>query len=379
MAAVLPSIDGEDIPSSFTQVGHVAHLNLRDEYLPYKYLIARVLRDKASSVTTVINKTVTIPDAANPFRTFPYEVLEGADDLDVIVREQHCAFAFNYGRVYWNPRLGTEHERLVGLFKPGEAVCDVMAGVGPFAVPAAKKGCFVAANDLNPESFAALVDARRRNKAEKFLYDASNDDGAKYIRSATKFIHSSPKLLLPDPNAPKPKISRTQQRAKAATGRKSPSPTRPMLSRPRIFSHYVMNLPASSLTFLPSFIGLYTSLKGPMEADRVKIPLPLIHAYTFAKHTTPSTAVPPGPPVPLPEETIRESICVEVSRHLQTEIRKGDKEMSIHEVRQVAPGKKMYCVSFRLPEEVAWATPLKVYDEKEEEALATNVTSQDQY
>lgn len=48
--------------------------------------------------------------------------------------------------------MHTEHERLVQTFKPEEAIADVFAGVGPFAIPAAKKGCAVLANDLNPES-----------------------------------------------------------------------------------------------------------------------------------------------------------------------------------------------------------------------------------
>jgi tRNA (guanine37-N1)-methyltransferase len=48
--------------------------------------------------------------------------------------------------------LGHEHERLVDQFEPGQVVADVMAGVGPFAVPAAKKRCLVLGNDLNPES-----------------------------------------------------------------------------------------------------------------------------------------------------------------------------------------------------------------------------------
>ena len=52
----------------------------------------------------------------------------------------------------------------MSLFGEGEAVCDVMAGVGPFAVPAGRKRVFVWANDLNPDSWEALRDAVGRNK-----------------------------------------------------------------------------------------------------------------------------------------------------------------------------------------------------------------------
>lgn len=46
-------------------------------------------------------------------------------------------------QVYWNSRLETEHKRLVDSFKAGEVVLDVMAGIGPFAIPAAQRGCTV--------------------------------------------------------------------------------------------------------------------------------------------------------------------------------------------------------------------------------------------
>ena len=84
--------------------------------------------------------------------------------MNVEVTEENCLFRFDYSKVYWNSRLNTEHRRLVDSFQPGEAVCDVMAGVGPFAVPAGKKKVFVWANDLNPDSHASLVDAVKRNK-----------------------------------------------------------------------------------------------------------------------------------------------------------------------------------------------------------------------
>jgi len=43
------------------------------------------------------------------------------------------------------------------MFKPEDIVADVFAGVGPFAVPAAKKGCAVLGNDLNPNSAKYLL------------------------------------------------------------------------------------------------------------------------------------------------------------------------------------------------------------------------------
>ena len=45
-----------ELPSSFESVGHIAHLNLRDELLPHKQLIAEVLLDKNPSIRTVVNK-----------------------------------------------------------------------------------------------------------------------------------------------------------------------------------------------------------------------------------------------------------------------------------------------------------------------------------
>src|SRR5690242_18314861 len=89
--------------------------------------------------------------------------------MNVEVSEADCDFKFDYSKVYWNTRLQTEHKRLVDLFNPGEVVCDVMAGIGPFAVPAGKKGVFVWANDLNPESYEAMKWAINKNKVSQLL------------------------------------------------------------------------------------------------------------------------------------------------------------------------------------------------------------------
>lgn len=53
--ALLPP--GAEVPSSFETVGHIAHLNLRDELLPFKRVIGRVLLEKNTPrIRTVLNK-----------------------------------------------------------------------------------------------------------------------------------------------------------------------------------------------------------------------------------------------------------------------------------------------------------------------------------
>ena len=54
MQKLLP--EGCEVPTSFEGVGHIAHLNIRDELLPYKHVIGQVILDKNSSIRTVVNK-----------------------------------------------------------------------------------------------------------------------------------------------------------------------------------------------------------------------------------------------------------------------------------------------------------------------------------
>ncbi|KAJ9648536.1 tRNA(m(1)G37)methyltransferase [Coniosporium tulheliwenetii] len=260
--------------------------------------------DKNHGIKTVINKIDNVGDESE-FRTFNYEVLAGTDDLNVTVNHENCVFRFNYGKVYWNTRLDTEHRRLVELFKEGDAVCDVMAG---------------------------------RNKVSDYVRPF-NKDGHAFIRDATHELlnteHSVPIYAKTSKNAPSPASSKSAQ------------PIRTVV-QPKTFGHYVMNLPASAVSFLPSFIGLYsTPVSSPSTAyEKLFTPhtdreLPMIHVYTFSTKSDDNVAQ-------------GVEICERISKEIGYEITPQTPETTIWDVRDVAPAKRMFCASFRLPREVAF-------------------------
>ncbi|XP_040988140.1 tRNA (guanine(37)-N1)-methyltransferase 1 isoform X4 [Juglans microcarpa x Juglans regia] len=86
------------VPSAFETVGHVAHLNLREEHLPYKNLIAKVVLDKNKpKLQTVINKLEAIH---NDYRTMQLEVLAGNHSLVTTVVENGMRFHVDLATVY---------------------------------------------------------------------------------------------------------------------------------------------------------------------------------------------------------------------------------------------------------------------------------------
>ncbi|KAI0141012.1 Met-10+ like-protein-domain-containing protein [Hypoxylon sp. NC0597] len=330
------------IPGGFNQAGHVAHMNLKEKFLPYKKLIAEVLLEKNPSIKTVINKVGDV-GTESEFRTFGYEVLAGPDDLNVEARENDCVFRFDYSKVYWNSKLESEHRRLINLFQPGEVVCDVMAGIGPFAVPAGKKGVFVWANDYNPESYRYLDENIKRNKVEQFVRPF-NQDGRTFIREAADMVYAASKNGEYAVSGPSRKEQRSRH-PKAKTADKSgqiPEPKRTPI--PPTISHFVMNLPASAITFLSHYRGLYAG-REQLFAPHTDTKLPMVHVHCFAHKAD--------------DETPLINICERISAEIGVSMKLGDAEnaheVTVLEVRNVAPNKHMFCASFRVPPELAFA------------------------
>ncbi|CAO3695503.1 unnamed protein product [Umbelopsis ramanniana] len=296
LRAILPD-ELTEVPSAYTAVGHIAHMNLREEYLPWKHIIGEVILDKNKTIKTVVNKLDAIDTT---FRFFKMEVLAGEDNMIAEVKESGCRFRFDFSQVYWNSRLHTEHDRLIQQFAKNEYVCDVFAGVGPFALPAAKKGCNVYANDLNPVSYKWMLENIKLNKIKDNLH-AYNLDGREFIHKA---------------------ISDLDIAMKGGDKWKT-------------FDHFVMNLPATAIEFLDAFRGAYKSKKSIYEQSGSP-KLPMVHCHCFSKSPTPNIDI---------MERIQHATGEPVDAA----------STFVHWVRKVAPNKDMYCVSFRLTPDMIFA------------------------
>jgi len=217
--------------------------------------------------------------------------LAGDEDLLTTVKENNCQFDLDFGLVYWNPRLSTEHGRLVSMISGTDVLYDVFAGVGPFSVPAAKKGARVMANDLNPESFKWLKHNVKHNNIKKKggSIQCFNKDGRQFILEDVK-----------------------QDLIKVLSA-----------NNPNTEVHIAMNLPAMATTFLDALRGLLPSSCRSASCGHI-----IVHVYCFARDFE-------------PEKLALELVEKDVGFVL------GEDLIELKLVRKVAPSKHMARLSFK--------------------------------
>lgn len=215
------------------------------------------------------------------------------------VRENKYTYEFDFSKVYWNPRLSTEHSRITELLKAGDVLFDVFAGVGPFAIPVAKKNCTVFANDLNPESHKWLLHNCKLNKVDQKV-KIFNLDGKDFLQGPVK---EELMQLLSLSKERKPSV------------------------------HIVMNLPAKAIEFLSAFKWL---LDGQPCSNEF---LPIVHCYSFSKDANPA-------------KDVRQRAGAVLGISLEA-------CSSVHLVRNVAPNKEMLCITFQIPAAVLYKNQTK--------------------
>jgi len=289
LKAVLPE---RSMLSSYSLVGSIVHVNLKPELLDYKCIIGQILKDKIKGCKSVVNK---IDNINNVFRNFDYEVICGSSNLKTTVKENNCLYDLDFSEVYWNPRLCTEHERIIEKLHSGDVLYDVFAGIGPFSIPAAKKGCIVLANDLNPKCCKWLAENKNKNRVKDEFLTIFNKDGSTFIQEDLK-AH----LI---------------------------SWSKNMTSENKI--HVTMNLPEISYTFIKHFNYLFEWNEIFDHA------LPILHVYVFVKSCNNNY------------EKDLKLLMEEYFNNVNPE-----NIQEIIKVRKVAPNKEMLRITFHLSKEI---------------------------
>ncbi|KAF7456889.1 tRNA (guanine(37)-N1)-methyltransferase [Cryptosporidium felis] len=317
-----------EVISSFETIGHIAHLNLDEKSFQYRHILAEILLDKNPAIKTVVTKTGNIESI---FRTYPLEVIGGEDNLKARLKEQGIVYNIEIDKVYWNSRLSNERQRIVEMIPDKSFVFDLTCGVGAFTLPLIKvKDCNLYSNDLNPDAVRLLRDNIVSNKLKENKVVTSQKDCIECIRDLLN------KRLNPS------EIFNLEFHLAGTTSQEN-----------RIF-YWICNLPELSLNMLAGFVSYKeASLTKDTEGrDNPQFEVTTNHFlfYCFSKDNN-------------PHRDIKERIYL----HLQlTDTNSTSKlffpeNLSIHEVRDVSPSKKMYCAQFTMliPVPTSFKLPLK--------------------
>ena len=163
-----------------------------------------------------------------------------------------------------------------------------------------------------------------------------------FCEDGRTFIHQAADSVLSASEKGEYALIPQKRPSKSKAGAPAPEPLHVPI--PPTISHFIMNLPATAIEFLGHYRGLYPgreSLFHPTTDTK----LPMIHVHCFSYK--------------LDDDTPLKDICERITNYLGVTMSPGDPEeencVAIHNVRDVAPAKRMFCASFRLPREIAFA------------------------
>jgi tRNA (guanine37-N1)-methyltransferase len=155
-----PRRDSQTLPAdllgfepSYERLGEIVIVDEDDD--ERARAIADAVLESDLPAKTVVNRASPIE---GELRVRQWDVL-GGDGTETVHREYGCAFELDIAEVYFSPRLATERHRVIRTVEAGERVFDMFAGVGPFVIPAAKRGAECVGVDLNDTA----VEYLRRN------------------------------------------------------------------------------------------------------------------------------------------------------------------------------------------------------------------------
>ena len=100
------------------------------------------------------------------FRTLPLEIVAGEQRLSTVHRENGVILHLDLARVYYSVRSSHERARIAALVTPGERICVLCSGVGPFPLVIARhsEAAEVIGIEKNPVAHGFALQNLRANR-----------------------------------------------------------------------------------------------------------------------------------------------------------------------------------------------------------------------
>jgi len=143
--------------ASYERLGEIAIVDEDDT--ERAHTLADAIVESDLDATTVLNRASKV---SGELRVREWEVLAGSN-TETVHREYGCEYAVDLDRMYFSPRLATERHRVTEQVTADEHVLDMFAGVGPFVIPAAKRGATAVGVDKNEHAIEYLRTNAERN------------------------------------------------------------------------------------------------------------------------------------------------------------------------------------------------------------------------
>jgi tRNA (guanine37-N1)-methyltransferase len=187
------------LPKSFDVVGDITFLELDSDLAAYEIIIAEAIMEVHPNLRSVFAKS---GDVSGAERIRPLRYIAGENRTRTVHKENGCLFKVDLSKVFFSPRLSTEHQRVAQMVEEGERVVDMFAGVGPFSILIAKRldDVRVEAIDANPQAIELLRENVRANKVESKVH-AHHGDARDIIQK--ELTQSASRVIMNYPSASK--------------------------------------------------------------------------------------------------------------------------------------------------------------------------------
>ena len=156
------------LPSSWDVVGEIILVKLSDEILPFKRKVAGALIDTHRSIRSVY-RVITV---SGNCRVRELEHIGGVENTETTAREFGVIMELDVTKVYYSPRLATERWRIAQQVEEGERILDMFAGIGPFSLVISRhaRPATIQSIDINPEAIRYLERNIKLNRIENMKF-----------------------------------------------------------------------------------------------------------------------------------------------------------------------------------------------------------------